>query len=893
METPNNTANTLATCQAQKHTRFRRFFLNHKTSFWIAIGLAVLSLALFFLLYFRHPNEIEHKWWEIIRGLGVSVFGAIALVYVWHSLKIFFCRPIKRDWLLSRGRYIWRVVPFVLAVPLTLTFLIGTVNNTIIYLGTIFDKDWKGLNYAQMMYVSEMYGDGIGDHSDEAKKSSLCEKCGAEEHSPSLMWMVFYHFMDPGNQHTTLSHWGRFLAGLCAVLGVLLLNGLLVSVLVGWFESTREKWTNGDARYVKYLSKKHPYVIIGGGDMDVHIVKSIFQREKSATLKAGVQARYPYIIIQAMSKVEELRNNIYSVLDDDSQQRHVVIYRGDRTSRSDIDDLNILNAREIYILGETNNQETAESMHDTYNMRCLEHIANIRPVEPNKADRPNVYVMFEHQTTFSIYQFSDMSNQIKDKVNFKPMNFYELWALNVFVNPEIKSLGASKYLPLEGRDGIKADSDEFVHLIIVDMSRMGVALGIEAAHLAHYPNFVTNKRRTRITFISPNMEQERNFFVGRFKAMFQLARQRYVETLPRVEWGDVPHIYSDEVYGKWQDPMCCDGKNPYSHLGDNFIDVEWEFINGSVENPVIQQYILDAADAKNSAKVTIAMCHREPNVAVAAAIYLPRKIFEADNLLQVLVYQRCDDSLFTTLSNVPYKTPFNGKIKPFGMIANAFDIDSINKRVKASKYIKRAFDVANNTPDEELDNYYAKCGGLKNVILEYKRVALSEDQIERAKEGLGELQTAFEERLQKVPNKQQKFGKTEVAGWWSSIYSANAMWVRRRCMEIGAKISASDAKTIMLMAEVEHNRWNTEQLLMHYAPIGDKEQDIFIYSQENNGKAKDIYKSMMRHPNICSYDRLKLIDGGTIKNDVHIVTAADFIYDELNSDKSDEEPRNS
>ena len=50
---------------------------------------------------------------------------------------------------------------------------------------------------------------------------------------------------------------------------------------------------------------------------------------------------------------------------------------------------------------------------------------------------------------------------------------------------------------------------------------------------------------------------------------------------------------------------------------------------------------------------------------------------------------------------------------------------------------------------------------------------------------------------------------------------------------------------------------------------------------------------MMRHPNICSYDRLKLIDGGTIKNDVHIVTVADFIYDELNSDKSDEEPRNS
>lgn len=887
METTNNTVITPSSGQDQKSSRFKQFLLNHKLSFVATICLAVGSLILEFI------GETLYKGWEVFHGIGVSIFGAIALMYIIHSVKIVLCRPIKRDWLLSQGRYIWRVIFFVLFVPLALTFLISVGNNFFKFCGC------KGINYAQIMYVGEMYGDGINNEDESPSRtssnadSSLCDRCGAEEHSPSLMWIVYYHFMDPGNQHNTLSHMGRMLAGLCAVLGVLLLNGLLVSVLVGWFDSKREKWTNGDARYVKYLSKKKPYVIIGGGDMDVHIVKSIFQREKSAALKAGVKVKYSYIIIQTMANVEELRNNIYSLLDDESQQRHVVIYRGDRTSRSDMDDLNIVNAKDIYILGETNNQESNESMHDTYNMRCLEHISAIRPVmvENDKDSLPNVYVMFEHQTTFSIYQFSDISDEIKAKVNFIPMNFYELWAINVLVNPEIKILGESRYIPLEGKNGITADSEEFVHLIIVDMSRMGVALGIEAAHLAHYPNFVTNKKRTRITFISPNMEQERNYFVGRFKAMFQLARQRYVKVLPQVDGGEVPNIYNDERYGEWMDPMFCNGKKSYEHLGDDFIDVEWEFINGSIENPVIQKYIVDAADANNKAKLTIAMCHREPNVAVAAAIYLPREIFVLDNLLQVLVYQRYDDSLFTSLSNITYKTPFSGKIRPFGMIDKALDIGLIDRRIKMSRLVGRAYDVANSKPDEELERYYAKCSGLKNVILEYKPIALCEDQIKSAQKGLDDLKTAFRERLKNVNEEDQNFGKTEVAKWWSSIYSANAMWVRRRCMKNGDKISAYDADTIMLMAEVEHNRWNIEQLLMLYTPLSDTEQEIFIHSQNIKDKAKDIYKSMMKHPNICSYSRLKLIDGSTIKNDVYIVAAADYIYDEIN--KSDEEPRNS
>ena len=914
MEAQNNYTNSMASALKQLQSRVVRFCINH---IWSFIWAAVLILWAHLVCDYSKLSSFDKIQFVLINCIG----GPFASVYFIHAVVIFFCRPIKRDWILSKGRYLTRVILFVLSVPIMLTFWVSTINNTVKCCE--FDE---GIDYAQIMYVGEMYGDGINNEDECPSRtssnadSSLCDRCGAEEHSPSLLWMIFYHFVDPGNQHTTLSYWGRVIAGVSAGLGVLLLNGLLVSVIVGWFDSKREKWTNGDARYVKYLGKRNPYVIIGGGDIDVHIVKSIFQREKSAALKAGVQVKYPYIIIQTMSNVEELRNNIYSMLDDESQQRHVVIYRGDRTSKSDVDDLNIATAREIYILGETNNHEAAESMHDTYNMRCLELISDIRKPVEKESDRPKVYVMFEYQTTFSVYQFSNISENITEKVDFRPMNFYELWAFNVFVDPDIKRLGKSQYIPLEGKDGISADSEEFVHLIIAGMSRMGVALGIGAAHLAHYPNFVNKKKRTRITFISPNMEQERNFFMGRFKAMFQLARQRYIKALPSIGGCDIPHIYSDEKYGNWYDPLCHNGGKDFEHLGKDFIDVEWEFIDGSVENPVIQQYIIDASE--NNAKLTVAMCQSEPNVAVASALYLPRQIFRATQLQQVLVYQRYDDSLFSTLSEGCYETPFNGKIKPFGMVAKALDISLIEERQRVGKYVGKAYDFAQDVNeaynaakakgvnlfesrqvtdeyvskaskmmegkyDKTLSDYYYNCNWFNSVVSKkYVPKALDYKEEERAKEGLRNMEEKFKEI--KKPD-----GKTKTAKWWSGIYSANMLWVRRRCVKNDAGIRKCDANTIMLMAEVEHNRWNTEQLLMSYEPLSVNEQEIFRYSESQKGEAKKRYKSMMKHPNICSYDRLKEIDGSTINNDVCIVAASDYIYERINGETSDEEPRNS
>lgn len=870
-------------------------WFNHKIAIICALCLVVMSLGACVA-----GNCDAITLLDKIQNIVLCFLGGVACVYVWHSVKIFWCRPIKRDWMLSKGNYVFRVVMFVLAVPISIAFIINTGNAV----GNLSGR--KGLEYSHIFYVSHMHGDDM----DEDSKCNICEKYDAEDHTPSLSWIVFYHFVDPGNQHSTLSLVGRIIAGLCAVLGVLLLNGLLVSVLIGWFDSKREKWKNGEARYTKYLSKHKPYVIIGGGKMDAYIVKSIFDDVDNGKTE---HKKYPYIVILTPSNAEELRNNIYSVLPEDSKQRHVVIYQGSRISKDNLMDLNIECAREVYILGETHSQESAESMHDTYNMRCLEYVADLIP---QKEEKTVVYVMFEHQTTFSIYQFSEISDKIKNKIEFRPVNFYEMWAQKVLVNRSIE-IADSGYLPLDGKDGISADSDEFAHIVIFGMSRMGVALGIETAHLAHYPNFITKHKRTRITFVDENMRQERNFFMGRFKSLFELARHRYVSISNSAITNNVPRVYDDETHFKWVNPMDSvdeHGNKIYEHLGDDFIDVEWEFINGSIESPGVQQYLVDASNNSN-AKLTIAMCYADPNEAAAAAIYLPREIYNSDRLLQVLVYQRYDDSLFSNLSPVMYKTPFHGKIKPFGMISHGFDKEWIKVCTDAAAIVGETYGlmgvfeqmldgkmVLTNKSDDVFDIcglVASRVGVLKNVFNYVGQFSVCPTKDDNMVQTVEDVVAAYDkclEEIRKMPGhkNEKKLRKAKVAGDWSNVYNANSLWAKCRSLNQEPYKCATKlyAYNIMLMSMVEHNRWNVEQLLMTYQPLTKREQDIFIQSMTKTksveDKVRNMYKAQMKHPNICSCDRLFAIDVKQFNPDVYITVVLQLIHDKFKLLKNEE-----
>ena len=156
-------------------------------------------------------------------------------------------------------------------------------------------------------------------------------------------------------------------------------------------------------------------------------------------------------------------------------------------------------------------------------------------------------MMFEYQTSFNLFQTTDINDK---KINFRPFNYYEMWAQKVLVCQDLTApTDKSHYIPLEGHEGIKSDDNSFVHLVIVGMSRMGIAMAIEAAHLAHYPNFETLRKRTRITFIDSNMKQERHQFMERFKDMFLLAHRRDV-----MNFCENSALYNNDLY-PWISPL--------------------------------------------------------------------------------------------------------------------------------------------------------------------------------------------------------------------------------------------------------------------------------------------------------------------------------------------------
>ena len=733
----------------------------------------------------------------ILKTAVIWTAALVCLGYVVYAVRL--CLNMADfDWNLINGHFLRKVCCIVLLIPSLLTVT-----------GQFFIDSPKELADERGLYE---YHDYQANDVDNLQKS------------PDIFWGTYYHFIDPGNQHMTSTKAARVWTAIIAILGVFLLNGLLVSSIVGWIDKRKEEWLKGSVRYDRLLGKTSHYVIIGGNDMVPGVVSELFNK-----MTVG---KFDYILIQTSRDVEDFRRELFSNLTVDQQQK-VIIYYGNRNSVTDIAELQLQTAQEVYVLGEESRTDDLESYHDTMNMECLKLIGKEIEAVSGFSEKNKLVcrVMFEYQTSFNVFQVTDVDG---DKIKFLPFNYYEMWAQKVFVNRAIKKSSGDNvndgpaYLPLEGLDGIREDSDKHVHLFVVGMSRMGVAMAIEAAHLAHYPNYEKKGIRTKITFIDKNAAEEKDFFIGRFKELFTLSHWRY----GNVDGGDLVWDYEHEL-------------GELGYLGGDFIDVEWEFINGGLESEAVQDYITDSAGP--DALVTIAICLPESNRSHAAAIYLSKEIYSSENVLQVLVYNRYGDSIINALHLKTVRHPYLNKMKPFGMPGKCFDIDALHQ----SELIGKAVG----------DRY-------KVIQKEYIAPA---------------MEKAHQQDLQDLPGKYK--GKSKTADSWSNIYNGNMMWTKLRCIVYDG-VSELTPDQIESLADVEHNRWNIEQLLMHFRPLTrDEQMDVM-----SKKKDKDDLKGEMAHLNICSNERLlelKTVDVAARAYDIGLTTLIPEIYAQLETDLND------
>ena len=605
--------------------------------------------------------------------------------------------------------------------------------------------------------------------------------------------------------------------------GLFVVNGILLTLLVNWISNRRDRYLNGTARY-EVLRKDEFSVIIGGHPMVARLAKRLIEKCDSR-----------YVLIQTSRSPFDLRMEIFSVINNPEWSNRIIIYSGHRTSWHDIEELNLSNAHEVYIVGES--EEIDGIAHDSLNMKCWQIIRqNI--TEPRNLKLP-CHVMFNLQCAFHIFQVTDIDIDSSKTFRFIPFSMYDIWAQQALGIGNYPS--CHHYLPIDGTGGIMYDSTDRVHLIIYGMSDIGIALAIQASHIAHYPNFNnarTGSPRTLITFIDPDAVNRMHSFREKFRYLFDIARWRTVKApaddYPKHETWKIYDTVS-EISNRtnhnypWHFPI--EDKHlssPYygGYLGDNIVDIDFEFIEGNLSLPSVQTYISeackDSASNGSESKATVAICAEDTAHGLSTAVYLPEDIY--NNALQILLYQKHSDSLASALCKGETGDDFNifAKLKPFGMTNECDYENRVDNRI--ARYVAFAYVCLDN--GESFGDIFRKSGMREfNRLVDQNWLNMSNDK-----------------------------GKTLMAKRWSNTYSANTFSSKLR--SVGLKPSENiieDQDIIRKLSMTEHNRWVMEQLLQGIAPPKREYAEILPIEDQ---QLRKYLKSRNMHPDIIANEKL-------------------------------------
>lgn len=766
---------------------------------------------------------------ECLAGV-LCAMGVLCLGYIIWMVWYIFSKPIERDIVLVKKSYWGYVVAFVVAIPIAVSAILLLCN-----------------------YSVENICSNPDDNSVEQIVPTDSSKSNEECNEPlHMLWEVYYHYVDPGNQQDAQGMGDKVLLAILSLAGIFLFNGLLVTTLLEWVNQRKGKWSNGTIRYgVRHLHKGRFAVVIGANELASSVIHNLLQlKSKENTLDCLSDKENDYVILQTSSDVQKVRDILASHLPAEFIDR-VIIYNALRDSENEIKELHLEDATEIYILGENTTIDGGETYHDAMNMRCLNLIAAYLKAikeelatkeakckdEKKKAvfkyKRKVCRVLFEYQTTYSVFQFSDVSETVKETMVFIPFNRYESWARRVMMDNKAialvdenntKSNKQINYTPLDGFKGIKPENTQRVHFIVVGMSKMGVAMGIQALYQAHYPNYVRdNSLKSRITFIDANAKQEMDFFKGRYATLFELARHRYIDAnkCPTSE------LNSDDA---WVDPAA-QSDYKWKHLsegGKNFLDVEIEFVKGELESEGVREY-LRKVTADEISKVTIAICLPLTHQSVAAALYMPSEVYK--NVQEIWVYQREASDIITNINPLEnhnddvyecYK-----KLKPFGMIYGEY----IDRRT----YYLKALLVNGIYEINDIDNkmYFTKINlGDKDTYIDLRK-SWKNLTVEKTWSNKYFVDTIY----QKVRSTNLALSEVAAIIGYNNNEFFTGNW-KENLENALAELSKPDEQDKKdCLAECEHNRWNVQQLLLGFRPA-DAEKFAELCKEQAKEKAE-------------------------------------------------------
>ena len=502
------------------------------------------------------------------------------------------------------------------------------------------------------------------------------------------------------------SHFWRFL--LAHLIGTVVFSGILIATITTVFRTWGERFKSG---VMRFRSFREHIVFLGYNDMVAGMIVPLCSSNKRIVVGVPDKVHETYML---------LRNSLSK-----GQRRNVVVMKADCCNESDLKRLNVHKAKDVYIIG---------AQDDAYSLNSYNKIQGLCGKH-----RPECYVQMQYQSTYALFQTYTKKEGMK---HFHAFNFHNEWARMMLMRED-------KDDKIDSRNGVSItkDSDKQVHLVIVGMTEMGEALAREAAFLCHYPNFVKNGIRTKITFIDPNAKEQMTYLKGH-----------------------------------------------YHHLLEaKFLGVEFEFLQANIADKETQDLISTWANDEKQV-LTIAACTDMPHRSMAAGLYLPDAVFERN--IPVWVYQPTKGDMADYLGSSHFDN-----VTTFGMSGKDLDI-------KNEEGIRRA---------KRLNHFYWHLKD--NESIDYSDT----ETIDR------------------------EWDCCNVFDKWSNVYNVSAIPAKLR--SVGGTIKESDVE---ILAEVEHNRWNVEKLLMGFRPTTEEEHNQIV----GLSKTTEEFKDNFIHDNIRPYSEL-------------------------------------
>jgi len=345
-------------------------------------------------------------------------------------------------------------------------------------------------------------------------------------------------------------------------------------------------------------------------------------------------------------------------------------------------------------------------------------------------------------------------------------------------------------------------SSEYVpHVVIFGNSQMAEMVASNIAHTAHFPNYIKNHNlRTRITIVDDNAEEIMKRWTSHFKHLLDNSYYRLVDARqnPKVLF--------------FHEPI-------YANSREDFVDVEWEFVKASpYDYPVRNKLQIWAADTSRQL-LTVVMAYERQINNINNAVNLPDALFNLD--IPIYVYMK-DDSNYSLLN----KQGKLGKIIPFGMIDKGYDVRM--PFIAMAKNVNYIYDLCYN----------------ENIAIDHNQLYKKEQNLRFAVDIDKKKRDELWRKLSNVKR-------------LSNLYNAVTVPVKMRSLGIEEneweKFYDLSQPQINIMAEVEHNRWVLEELMLGWRPCDDQETK----EVEQNIEMKEILKKQKIHYDIRAYNDLR------------------------------------